>query len=149
MVSDFFVIKPLFYEKVNFYFCPIFMSLCALQAQFSYGAGVSLIADGYTGFGAQGKVLYQVNDTWTGSGSFTYYFEDFTFFTVDLDAHYKLMTLGENIEFSPFAGLDIARVSIDAGVLGTVSDTDAGINIGASFRLPLNSLMLYLEPKKF
>jgi hypothetical protein len=116
--------------------------------QFQFGAGASLVLDG-SFFGVQGKALYDVNETFKGSGSFSYFFENdqVNLWAIDLDVHYKLMTIGENIHLNPFAGLQIANTSVDVlGISG--SSTDIGINIGASFIIPAGeSLEIYAEPK--
>jgi hypothetical protein len=115
--------------------------------QFQFGAGASLVLDG-SSFGVQGKALYDVNETLKGSGSFSYFFENdnVSLWAIDLDVHYKLMTIGEDIYLNPFAGLQIASFGFDAP--GVSSNTDIGINLGASFIIPAGeSLEIYAEPK--
>ncbi|MEL6124430.1 MAG: hypothetical protein AAFR14_11995, partial [Bacteroidota bacterium] len=55
----------------------------AQQGEFKFGAGAHFFFDGAS-FGVQGKGNYGINDEWAGQASFSYFFEDFTFWTLDL-----------------------------------------------------------------
>lgn len=108
------------------------------HAQFQFGAGASLIVDGTT-FGVQGKALYGLTEKIDASGTFTYFLDAGGLYTFDIDGHYNLLTIGENIQLNPFAGLQIA---------GGFGDTDMNINVGAHFRIPMgDKMVLYAEPK--
>lgn len=126
-----------------------FFVFCCTSAypQFSFGAGASLFIEAPSSIGLQGKAFYEVNETWVGSATFTYYIEKYTFFTADLDAHYSEFPIGEGIVLSPLAGLNITRVNVELGRGQEVGGTDLGINIGAMFRVPAGDLLLYGEPK--
>jgi len=131
--------KKLFYTVV--FSC--LMSIGAF-AQFSFGSGATLILDG-SSFGVQGKAIYNVDETWSGAGTFSYIFEsNVTAYSIDLDAHYKLLDVSEDFSLTPIAGLNIARVSV-AGF----SNTDVGLNLGAMFGLTLGEAgtNIYIEPK--
>jgi hypothetical protein len=117
--------------------------------QFKFGLGATVeIADF---FGVTGKAKYQINEDFAGQASFSYYFEDFTFWTIDLDVLYGGFDIGDTDGFyaTPFAGLQIATVSVDLGSFGgNVSDTDLGVNLGIQGNLPINDdLEFFIEPK--
>jgi len=116
----------------------------SINAQdFRFGAGAQLIFDGSI-FGLQGKALYNVNESFDASGTFTYHLEDFIDFSIDLDAHYLLLELGDEIGFKPFAGISITRISIP--FFG--SETEMGLNLGAFFDvLKSGNMQFYVEPK--
>lgn len=119
----------------------------SIQAQdFRFGAGGQLIFDGSV-FGLQGKALYNVNESIDAAATVTIHLEEFVDWTVDLDAHYLLLELGNEIGFKPFAGLSITRFSFS--ILGVnTADTDIGLNLGAFFDvLKTGDYQIYIEPK--
>ncbi len=115
----------------------------ASSAQTKFGAGGVLNLDNINSIGVQGKVHYTINEDFAGQGSFTYYFEDFTLWALDLDAHYSGfdLSLGDFV-IRPFAGLQIIRASV-AGF----GNSDVNINIGVNGTKDLGNLELYIEPK--
>jgi len=118
-------------------------------SQLRFGAGVSTEFDFLA---VQGKVFMDLEEKTgkplDGAGTFSYFFVDAgNLFVIDLDAHYRLLTLGDDIAFAPLAGLNIARASIDLGGLGNASNTDIGINLGGNFTIPLGGFMIYAQPK--
>ena len=129
----------------------LFFGLLSFQAdaQVSFGAGLTY--DVGDNIGIRGTGAYDINESWRGQASFSYFFEnDFTVWAVNLDAHYKLIEIANNEDFliNPFAGLNIANVG--AEVLGVdVSDTELGINLGVNVLAPISDgdLLLYIEPK--
>ncbi|MDA8693038.1 hypothetical protein N9L92_03175 [Saprospiraceae bacterium] len=125
-------------------FFTFLICLCGSAAfgQFNFGAGAQLTFDP-SAIGAQGKVLYEWDDTWRGAGTFTFYFDSFVNWSIDLDAQYKLLQLSENFDLAPIGGLSIT--SFD---LGLANDTEIGINLGAFIDfVPSDSYHIYLEPK--
>lgn len=112
--------------------------------QLKFGAGVSLLDVEF--FGVQGKALMDLEEATgqplDGAATFTYYFNEVIDWSIDLDAHYRLLTFGEDIALAPLAGLQIAR----AGFAG-IGSTDIGLNLGANFTIPLESFTLYAQPK--
>ncbi len=108
------------------------------SAQFKVGAGASLNFDGAF-FGVTGKGHYTINEDFAGQGSFTYYFENTTVWSLDFDTHYSGFDI-EVAEFaiSPFAGLNVFRI-------GSASSTN--INLGVNATKALGSLELFIEPK--
>ena len=124
-------------KKILFLF--VFCSSFASEgiSQFHFGGGGQLIFDS-TIFGAQGKLFYEYDETWRGAGSFTLHFNDGINWTIDLDAHYLLLDIGESFNLAPVAGLAITN--FDSG-------SDIGINLGAFIDLNFESRHIYIEPK--
>ncbi len=122
------------------------ISITSVNAQISYGGGASLYLESPSSFGIQAKALYDINEDWNASGTFTYYFEDFTFWSFDFDAHYFVTTISDDIALYPFAGLNISRISVST-IFGDVSSSDTNINLGASFQKPMGNMRIYVEPK--
>ena len=118
----------------------LFVSFISVSnGQFNFGAGAQLIFDGGV-FGLQGKALYEVDDTWRGAGTFTLHLEKGVNWTIDLDAHYKLLEVSDNFDLAPFAGLGITNFDF----IGT----EIGINLGAFIDfVPSDSYHIYIEPK--
>lgn len=118
----------------------------SLFGQLNFGAGGQVLFEG-TAIGAQGKALYEWDDTWRGAGSFTLYFDNVFDWAIDLDAHYKLLKVSDNFDLAPLAGLNLTRASVSAfGV--SVGDTDVNINLGAFVDfVPSDSYHIYVEPK--
>lgn len=108
-------------------------------SQLNLGAGGQLISDG-TIFGVQGKALYGVNESFDAAGTFTYHLESGVDWTIDLDAHYKLLTISDNFNIAPLAGLSITS---------TVVSTEVGLNLGAMFDFTMGEKErhIYVEPK--
>lgn len=113
-------------------------------SQFNFGAGAQLIFDGSV-IGVQGKALYEWDETWRGAGTFTLHLEDFIDWTIDLDAHYKLLQVSDNFDLAPIGGISITSFS---GVLTASGGTEIGINLGAFIDfVPSDSYHIYVEPK--
>lgn len=117
-----------------------------LAQGFNFGAGAQMVFNGSV-LGVQGKAIYNVNNSIDAAGTFTLHLEDFIDWTIDLDAHYLLLEIGEEFGFKPFAGLSITRASVS--ILGfSESDTSVGLNVGAFFDLlKTDKFQFYVEPK--
>ena len=116
--------------------------------EFKFGAQGQLLFDG-SFFGVGGKGHYTFNDQFAGQASFTYYFEEVTVWTLDLDVHYSGFEIGdvESFRLTPFAGLNIFNVSVDTG-FGSASASTTNLNLGMNGTMPLgDSLEFFLEPK--
>ena len=116
----------------------ICLSGSALFGQFNFGAGAQVIFDGTT-IGAQGKALYEWDNTWRIAGTFTLHLDSAIDWTTDLDAHYKLLQISDNFDLSPIGGLSVTSFG---------DDTEIGINLGAFIDfVPKDSYHIYIEPK--
>ncbi len=120
-------------------FCALGLGLSA-QKKLNFGAGIQILDFDYFGF--QGKAMYNYNESLDFGGTFTFYLDDVVDFGIDLDAHYKLLTISDNFNFRPMAGINILRASF----MGN-GDTDLGLNVGAMFDFVIDSYRIYAEPK--
>ena len=129
------------------FFAIAFISTSAFS-QFKVGAGANYLFDGSL-FGLSGKAHYTVNEQFAGQVSFSYFFEDFTVWNLDLDVHYNGFQIGdlEGFRLTPFAGLNVFRTSVTLGNI-TSGDTDINLNLGMNGTVPITeTLDLYIEPK--
>ncbi len=122
----------------------LFVSL-ACSAQLKFGAGASLAA--FDEFGVQGKILYNLENKTDvpidAAGTFTVYFTNpGSAWTIDLDSHYRLLTISDKVEFDPLAGIQILRVSAFG-----FGDTDIGLNLGGHFTINSDKYIIYAQPK--
>lgn len=118
-------------------------------SQFHVGVGGAFLD--FEAVGVQGKIMMDLEDLINkpidGAATFTYYFrQDMTEWAIDFDAHYRFITIGDDIDIAPISGLQIARSSIPFGTLNNAS-TDYGINIGGHINVPLSSFSIYAQPK--
>ena len=81
-------------------------------SQFHFAAGAQLVLDSPSAFGVQGKALYDVNESWRGSGTFTLYLDDFYSYGIDLDVHYTGLEIGDGFTLAPVAGLNITSIDV-------------------------------------
>jgi hypothetical protein len=109
--------------------------------EFSFGAGAQFNIDAEI-FGVQGKAVYNLNEMLDITGAFTYYLDDAADYELDFNVQYKLLELGESFDFYPQAGFSMFRVS--AFGFGA---TNTSLHIGGSFRLPGETMTIYIEPK--
>lgn len=115
-------------------------SLSCVQAQFQYGAGLTLQLDN-SYFGINGRASFHVNEQFKGIVGATYFFEknNISLLVFDADVHYKLLEIVESIRFHPFAGLSLTNGG---------GKNDIGLNLGAHFDVKVNdNLDIFLEPK--
>ncbi len=114
-----------------------FLSSYTVKGQLHYGAGGQFNLN-EAAVGIQGKLFYEIDETYRASGTFTLHFDNLLNWTIDIDGHYKVLELFDDFNFAPIAGL-------------AVTDTDAGnrigLNLGAFMDLEINDRFFYLEPK--
>lgn len=108
------------------------------EAQIRAAIGSQYIIDNLV-LGVQGRVMYQSEDNWRGSGTFTYHIDKAYDWSIDLDGQYQLVTLGTDTNISPLLGLAIQNRS--------TGGLDVGANAGVFMDFKLNDLGLYFEPK--
>jgi len=126
-------------------------SFCTISAftQLRFGAGASSDLDRV---GVQGKVLLDlenlINKPLDGSATVSYFFKNKsqTFLTVDLDAHYSFIDIGDNIVIDAISGVHLARISTDFAN-NTESKNGIGLNAGAHITLFIEEFIIYLQPK--
>jgi len=121
----------------------VFAFLCSFgaSAQFNIGVGTIYFSEG-SEIGLQAKAMLQVQEKWKFSPAVNYYLTNAIDFGFDADVHYQLLTIGDNVNIFPMAGLNWTKYG---GGIGS----DIGINIGviSDFTVKDGSLHFYLEPK--
>ncbi|MBT8190509.1 MAG: hypothetical protein HKO89_03710 [Saprospiraceae bacterium] len=129
-------------KKLVIITCLLFGVFSAGISQLSFAAGSQLILNGSI-FGVQGKAIYDINELWAGAGSFTLHLENSIDYTIDLDAHYKAIEIGDGFDLSPVGGLSISSRKVNGD-----GDSDIGINLGAFISFTASeSINVYIEPK--
>jgi hypothetical protein len=120
--------------SLSFIFCCTIASFSQINA----GIGSTLIFDGST-FGLQAKGIINIESQWRIAGAFNYYLDSVVDFSVDADVQYELLTIGDNFNIFPLAGLNILNAI----------KTDIGINLGLfmDYRVGKKNLHIYTEPK--
>ena len=107
------------------------------KSQISFGGGITYDVGDKIGL----RVLsaFDVDDSWRGQVSYSNFFSDWA---IDLDAHYKLVEIGDFDEglITPFAGFNINRDT-------DTDDTDMGINLGLNLSTTIEEYDIFLEPK--
>ena len=115
----------------------IFCITGTAHSQLHFGLGPQIILDN-TILGAQARVFFEHDNTWRGSGAFTYHLDNVFNWSIDFDAHYKLLDLGDSVNLAPIGGLAI----IDGN-----GGTKIGVNIGAFLEIDIAERNGYIEPK--
>jgi len=115
----------------------LLLGFTGLKAQLYYGAGAQFNVDA-SALGIQGKLFYEYDETYRGSGTFTLHFDQVLNWTIDLDGHYKLFEISDSFNFAPLGGLAI--IDFNGG-------TRVGLNLGAFFDFDFDERHVYLEPK--
>ncbi len=108
------------------------------NAQLNFGLGTQVVLDNIV-FGTQGKVMYELEDKWRVSATFTYHFDREFDWTIDSDIHYKLITLGSDTHLAPLVGFNINN--------GPLRGIDIGANLGVFADFLIENFRLYIEPK--
>jgi hypothetical protein len=123
----------------------------ALQAQMTAGPILAYHTDAEAiGVGAFIAIpVPQLSEGFAIVPDFTWYFPDgYDYFEINGDLAYFFPVAADS-PVSPFAfaGLNIARTSIDLGTFGSTSNTDVGLNLGGGVEFPGSSLSPFAGAK--
>lgn len=123
------------------YFLLLLLFACSTQittAQINAGVGTVYRIDDSI-FGVQARGVINASESWRIGGAFSYFLGDKADYSVDADVQYELLTIADNVNLFPMAGINFS----DYG-----ADTDIGINIGlfSDFRIN-DGVHLFIEPK--
>jgi hypothetical protein len=120
---------------------PVVIFLCffqtsTVQAQIKFGAGAGLISDGST-------VLLQSRleigpRSFKMVGAFNFILENGADWAIDIDGHYKVLDISDEIYLDVFPGINLFKAN---------NDTEIGLNLGGSLRILTNANVIYIEPK--
>ena len=106
-------------------------------AQFSAGAGVSVITGNVSAVGLQGRVMYGVNEDFTLGVAYNYYFEKDIGSIIDVDLQYSLLTTDSGFTINPLVGFRIYGKG----------EVDTDLLLGVYSVIPIGDYNFYLEPK--
>ncbi|NNF35569.1 MAG: hypothetical protein HKN68_15795 [Saprospiraceae bacterium] len=106
------------------------------SAQIKLGLGAGLISDGSTAF-LQGRVEMGPR-SFKMAGAFNLFLEAGADWAVDIDGHYKVADIGDDIFLDVFPGLNLLKAN---------DDTDIGVNLGGTLRIETNRNAIFIEPK--
>lgn len=138
-------------KKVLLFCCALLLSANAMFAQtsknWSVGGGLTY-GTGPENLALDLRGIYTINRTWRVQANFDYYFvsSPLTNWNIDANANYMLH---QEKDFKAYglAGLDLAYSKVSLGVLGSVSSTEIGINIGAGLEFNTDFGGVFFEPK--
>ncbi len=101
-------------------------------AQISVGAGLAYGFD-VKELGIQARGIYQINDQWRGGADFIFYLDgesEVTLTEFNANGHYFFLT-DEPFKAYALAGLNFITSRVDFVGIGSGSNTETGLNLGA------------------
>ena len=118
------------------------------KAQFTVGAGLGYATD-ISSLGISANVSYEIDDTWSATGSYTHFLEKdyIKWSAIDFNANYSLSEI-ENIgSLYGIGGINITTIKWDApGFIeafgGSSSSSNFGVNLGAGLKVDLSEKMI-------
>lgn len=130
------------------------------QAQLHLGAGLTF-GTGISKLGLNFRGTFNIDDKFIAQPGVNFFIKDkpesgvsVNYFSVDLDASYQLISIGDNLTFFPVGGLNVFRSKLTTdrnfqGVMGSLSsDTKIGLNLGIGTKIEtLTSLNYFGEFK--
>lgn len=139
----------------TFFVVMILFSFSGLKAQISGGLGL-VYGTNINNIGISVNGNYEFNEQWSAAPSFTYFFKkDYLSWSIlDLDVNYQFSEL-ENIgKLYAIGGLNMTffKLDYDLGILGyggTVTGSDAGLNLGIGLSVPVSEKMLLAPEIKY
>ncbi len=127
--------------------CSASLQVMAQKGDMKLGPTVSYGFD-IKELGVGAKFFYGITDPIRVAPSFNYWLvSGATSFEVNVDGNY-LFGSGDNMAFYALAGLNYYSVSVDFG-MGSVSNSEIGLNAGAGMQLPLGSKLTGIVEAKY
>lgn len=116
------------------------------QAQdFKAGGGLAFGSE-VEAIGIQATGVYNINEEFNGAADFIIFFPDnYDWWELNINGHYKFHSQ-DNVQVYGLAGLNFASWEVDTGV-GSISDSEAGLNLGGGAEMGLDFANLYGEIK--
>jgi len=119
--------------------CAIF-SLPTANAQIQLGGGLTF-GTGISKLGLNLRGTYEINEKVLAAPGVNFFFKDkilsdvsASYFSIDLDGRYQLVTIADDIHVYPVAGLNIFNVKIDGSTTG-IRVRDDGVSVGLNLGL--------------
>ena len=123
------------YQLMSLIFFCIFLS-SATHAQIKFGAGGGLITAESTAL-LQGR-LEIGPQSFKMVGAFNFILEDGADWAIDIDGHYKVLDISDDVYLDVFPGINLFKAN---------NETDIGLNLGGSLRILTNANVIFIEPK--
>ena len=130
-------------KSILLYFCLFFCAFFALpkvNAQIQLGGGLTF-GTGISKLGLNLRGTYEINEKILAAPGVNFSFKDkilsdvsASYFSVDLDGRYQLITIDEEIHVYPVAGINVFNVRIDGSTTG-IRVRDSGVSIGLNLGL--------------
>ena len=80
-----------------------------------------------------------MSEDWRIAGAFSYYFDSAYDYGIDLDVQYELLTISDDFNIFPLAGLNFSNFEIGSNI---------ALNLGIFSDFPVTDrLRVYIEPK--
>jgi len=119
----------------SFLFCTTIV-----QAQIQLGGGLTY-GTGISKLGLQIKGTYEIQEKLIAAPGVNFFFKDkalsdvsINYYSIDLDAHYRLIAVGDDVQIYPIGGLNIFNVKINGPTTG-IRVRDDGVKVGLNLGL--------------
>lgn len=121
-------------------FLSAFLFSLIVNAQIQLGGGLTF-GTGISSLGFNLRGTYEINEKFLAAPGINFFFKDkslsdatFSYFSVDLDGRYQLISIGDDINVYPVGGLNIFNTKIDGSTTG-VRTREPGLSIGLNLGL--------------
>lgn len=107
--------------------------------QIQLGAGLAF-GTGISKLGINARATYEINEKFLAAPGATFFFKDkalsdvsVSYFSIDLEAQYRLIAIGDDVQVYPIGGLNIFNVGVNGPTNGIRIREDGlkvGLNLG-------------------
>jgi len=125
-------------RKLLFVFCCVALSCTTLGAQWVFGGGLKFNSNNeFKALGIHAKVGKDISDKFDINTDLIYYLGSKASWSFDIDLHYHLFNINDNVILNPLAGINFTNTSV----------INNSLLLGLSLRLPTDKYTYYFEPK--
>ncbi|MEM1121230.1 MAG: outer membrane beta-barrel protein [Bacteroidota bacterium] len=137
---------------------PFLLLTITTKAQIQLGAGLTF-GTGISKLGINARGTYEIDEKFVAAPGVNFFFKDkavsdvtVSYFSIDLDAQYRLITIAEDVQVYPVGGLNIFRVSVNGptgGIRFREDGMKVGLNLGLGTQIATLSNWSYFGEFKF